>query len=273
MDSLRKDTALSRRAFVRYTGIVAAAGGLGILMPGCTPRSETSSSATATSVEASGAPASSAAAQAQGASSAAAVSSTDPAGSAASSAAGASSQAAQGNAAAGGNRELVLIYSRANENYNVGWVDVGNTMVLAQFIQAKRGCDLFELEPVVPYAEDYQTCIDYALAEQERGGRPELKALPDLSAYDTIFFGFPIWWGDIPMPVYTAIEALGWEGKTIAPFNTHEGSYDGGMFATLARVCAGSTVLDGLTVQGTVAQQQRDTAEQRVDEWLASLGF
>lgn len=90
-------------------------------------------------------------------------------------------------------------------------------------------------------------------------GRPELKALPDLAAYDTIFFGFPVWWGDIPMPVYTAIEALDWTGKTIAPFNTHEGSGSAGMFETLARVCAGATVLDGLTVQGSTAQNQRDT--------------
>ena len=92
-----------------------------------------------------------------------------------------------------------------------------------------------------------------------------------MASYDTIFFGFPVWWGDIPMPVYTAIEALDWSGKTIAPFNTHEGSGSAGMFETLARVCAGATVLDGLTVQGSTAQNQRDTAEANVDEWLGSL--
>ena len=174
---------------------------------------------------------------------------------------------------AGPAKELVLIFSRADENYNVGYVETGNTMVIAQFVQEKTGADMFELEPAQPYAADYQTCIDYALEEQERGGRPELKALPDLSAYETVYFGFPVWWGDIPMPVYTAIEALDWQGKTIAPFNTHEGSGNAGMFATLARVCEGSTVLEGLTIQGTVAQQQRDAAEARVDEWLAGLGL
>ena len=170
-------------------------------------------------------------------------------------------------------KELVLVFSRADENYKVGYVEVGNTMVLAQFVQQKRGADLFELQPVRPYAADYQTCIDYVLEEQKRAGRPQLKELPDLTNYDTIFFGFPVWWGDIPMPVYTAIESLDRNGKTIVPFNTHEGSGDAGMFSTLARVCAGATVLKGLTVAGTVAQNQRDTAEQHVDEWLAGLAL
>lgn len=171
------------------------------------------------------------------------------------------------------NNALVLIYSRADENYNVGYIETGNTMVLAQFIQQKTGADLFELKPATPYPADYQACIDQALAEQDRGDRPAIAELPDLSAYNTVYFGFPVWWGDIPMPVYTAIEALDWQGKTIAPFNTHEGSGSAGMFGTLARVCVGSTVLDGLTVQGSTAQNQRDVAEQRVDEWLEGLGL
>lgn len=171
------------------------------------------------------------------------------------------------------NDALVLIYSRADENYNVGYIETGNTMVLAQFIQQKTGADLFELKPATPYPADYQACIDQALAEQDRGDRPAIVELPDLSRYSTIYFGFPVWWGDIPMPVYTAIEALDWQGKTIAPFNTHEGSGSAGMFGTLARICEGSTVLDGLTVQGATAQNQRDMAEQRVDEWLEGLGL
>ncbi|MBQ9068518.1 MAG: hypothetical protein IJ131_05560 [Eggerthellaceae bacterium] len=168
---------------------------------------------------------------------------------------------------------LVLIYSRADENYNVGYIETGNTMVLAQFIQQKIGADLFELKPATPYPADYQTCIDQALAEQDRGDRPAIAQLPDLSGYSTIYFGFPVWWGDIPMPVYTAIEALDWQDKTIAPFNTHEGSGSAGMFNTLAVVCEGSTVLEGLTVQGSTAQNQRDVTEQRVDEWLSNLAL
>ena len=154
----------------------------------------------------------------------------------------------------------------------MGYIDVGNTMVLAQFIQEKTGADLFELVPSEPYPVEYQACIDQAIAEQERGDRPAIAELPDLSSYETIYFGFPVWWGDIPMPVYTAIEALDWAGKDIRPFNTHEGSGSAGMFSTLAQICSGATVADGLTVQGSVAQNDRERAEGLVDEWLAGFG-
>ena len=110
-----------------------------------------------------------------------------------------------------------------------------------------------------------------ALEEQNANARPELKAMPDISGYNTIYFGFPCWWGDLPMPVYTALEALDWNGKTISPFNTHAGSGESGMFSKVAGTCAGSTVTEGLTVEGTVAQNDRITAESDVDAWLASL--
>ncbi|MCR4871340.1 MAG: hypothetical protein K5859_08595, partial [Atopobiaceae bacterium] len=89
----------------------------------------------------------------------------------------------------------------------------------------------------------------------------------------TIFFGFPCWWGDLPMPVYTAIEALDWNGKTICPFNTHEGSGEAGMFSTLEAVCEGATVTDGLTVRGQDAQNDREGTQSKVDAWLSELGM
>ena len=166
---------------------------------------------------------------------------------------------------------LVLIFSRAGENYSVGKVEVGNTMVLAQMIAEKTGADLFELERATAYPADYDACCDEALAEQHAGARPELKALPDLAGYDTVYFGFPCWWGDLPMPVYTAVEALDWSGKTISPFNTHEGSGESGMFSRLKKKCAGATVTAGLTVSGSTAQRNRESAEKSVDSWLEKL--
>lgn len=243
---------ISRRSFLKLS--LVAGGSAAVGLAGCASGASSSASA---------GPASAASASAAGSSAEA----TDAA------ASNAASSASSETAAQGASNKLVLIFSRADENYVVGTVDVGNTMVLAQFIQQKTGADLFELEPVVPYAADYQTCIDYALEEQKNDARPKLKGLPDLAQYDTVYFGFPVWWGDIPMPVYTAIEALDWHGKTIAPFNTHEGSGDAGMFETLKRVCAGATVLDGLTMEGHVAQQDRERAESGVDEWLAGLGI
>lgn len=166
---------------------------------------------------------------------------------------------------------LVLVFSRAGENYGVGTVKVGNTMVLAQIIAQKTGADLFEIERAESYPEAYDACCDEALEEKNSDARPELASMPDLSGYDTVYLGFPCWWGDMPMPVHAAIEALDWDGKTICPFNTHAGSGDADMFDTVARKCAGATVMDGLSVAGTTAQEDRAAAESQIDTWLASL--
>lgn len=174
-------------------------------------------------------------------------------------------------ATSGTGNSLVLVFSRADENMGVGTVETGNTMVLAQMIAKKTGADLFEIERVTAYPAGYDDCCDEALEEQRANDRPDLKALPDIAGYDTVYFGFPCWWGDLPMPVYTAVEALDWNGKTISPFNTHEGSGESGMFSTLASKCTGATVTDGLTMTGTKAQNNRSEAESEVDSWLASL--
>ena len=166
---------------------------------------------------------------------------------------------------------LVLVFSRAGENYGVGTVEVGNTMVLARMLAEKTDADLFEIERAEPYPEAYDACCDEALVEKNSGARPELAEMPDLSGYDTVYLGFPCWWGDMPMPVYTAIEALDWGGKTICPFNTHAGSGEADMFATVTRKCAGATATSGFTMSGTTAQNDRNTAESQIDNWLASL--
>ena len=183
----------------------------------------------------------------------------------------ASSTASGSESAEGKADSLVLIFSRAGENYGVGTVEVGNTMVLAQMVAEKTGAALFEIERATPYPESYDACCDEALEEQRAGARPALKAMPDISAYKTVYFGFPCWWGDLPMPVYTAIEALDWNGKVICPFNTHAGSGESGMFSTLAAKCEGAAVMAGLTLSGEVAQNDRSAAESSVDSWLASL--
>ena len=192
--------------------------------------------------------------------------------SAASASAPASANSASASQSAAAKKDsLVLIFSRADENYGVGTVEVGNTMVLAQMIAEKTGSDLFEIERITPYPEGYDACCDEALEEQHAGARPELKAMPDISGYKTIYFGFPCWWGDLPMPVYTAIEALDWNGKTVSPFNTHAGSGESGMFSTLTAKCSGATVTPGLTMSGETAQNDRASADSQVDSWLASL--
>lgn len=247
------DNNVSRRCFLQVAGITAA--GAAIALVGCgKSRSEDDASASTSS------------------NSSAATSSPDKTEVEESNDASSTSQDSTSQEPASDTKSLVLVFSRADENYGVGTVEVGNTMVLAQMIAEKTVSDLFEIERVTAYPASYDACCDEALEEQHADARPELKSMPDISGYDTIYFGFPCWWGDLPMPVYTAIEALDWNGKTISPFNTHAGSGESGMFSTLASKCAGATVTSGLTLSGETAQNDRAEAEASVDSWLSSLG-
>lgn len=124
--------------------------------------------------------------------------------------------------------KLIVFYSRAGENYFGGqyrWVTVGNTEKAAQMIAEVVGGELFKIQQKVPYAEDYETCIRQAKADQQIHARPELETLlGSLEGYDEIYLGYPNYWGDLPMAVYSFLEAFDWTGKTIRPFCTHEGS-------------------------------------------------
>jgi flavodoxin len=122
-------------------------------------------------------------------------------------------------------KSLVVYFSRADENYNVGKVEVGNTELLAHEIAAKTGADEFKIEPVKAYPENYMECVELATREKESGARPEYVGdVADFSQYDTVFLGYPIWWGDLPMVVYSFIEKHDFGGKTVIPFATSGGS-------------------------------------------------
>ena len=170
-------------------------------------------------------------------------------------------------------KTLVVVFSRADENYNVGTITKGNTMILAEMIASKTGADLFELKPAKKYPADYDTCIDVAKKELNAGARPAIAEDKDVSEYDTIFFGYPIWWGDLPMCFYTFIEGHDWNGKKIIPFCTHEGSGLAGTERNLKRVLKGAEVMKGLAVRGSTAQNDRAASEKAIDSWLKSLGM
>lgn len=178
-----------------------------------------------------------------------------------------------GSAYAAEAKSLVLIFSRADENYRVGYIKVGNTMKLAQMIAEKTGAELFEIKPAVKYPADYETCIDVAKKEQNANARPAFLEDKDISGYDTIYFGYPVWWGDIPMCLYTFIEAHDWNGKTIAPFCTSEGSGMGRTEGTLRSIMKGAKVLKGVYVSGSSAQKGGSGVERTMDRWLKGLGL
>lgn len=167
---------------------------------------------------------------------------------------------------------LVALYSRAGENYAVGNVKVGNTQVLAEEIAAQTGGTLFQIKPVKAYPEGYDECTRVAKTEKESGARPEIVDDTNVEDYDVIFIGYPNWWSDAPMPVYTFIEKHNWQGKTVIPFCTHEGSGLNNS-AQIEAAVQGATVLEGLGMYGHKAQKQREEAKKEVQKWLKGLGF
>lgn len=163
---------------------------------------------------------------------------------------------------------LVAFFSRADENYAVGTIEKGNTQIVAEMIAAEKKADMFHIETVKPYPAKYNECIDVAMNEKRANARPEIKGEVNIADYDIIFLGYPNWWGEMPMAVYTFIERHDWHGKTVVPFCTHEGSGLSGTVQLIRNACEGATVVDGLAVKGSVAQNDRNAALKVVKEWL-----
>lgn len=168
---------------------------------------------------------------------------------------------------------LVAVFSKTGEQYNVGVIQEGNTMIVAKMIVAATGADLFEIRPAKAYPESYDETTDVAKKELRAGARPELAEDKDIGAYDTVFLGYPIWWGEMPTAVFTFLESHDWKGKTVIPFATHEGSGMGRTQESLRKTLPDATILSGLAVRGAVAQNERAQAQQAVTEWLAKLGL
>ena len=166
---------------------------------------------------------------------------------------------------------LIVYYSRKGENYWAGGVkdlEKGNTERVAEFVQEAVGGDLFEIQTVKDYPADYYACIEEAKAELRADARPEHQAYPEsLDAYDTVFLGYPNWWGTCPMCVLTFLERFDLAGKRIIPFCTNEGSGMGVSEKRLKEVCTGAKVESGLSVIGNQAAGSRD----RVMAWARKM--
>lgn len=123
---------------------------------------------------------------------------------------------------------LIAYFSRADQNYFGGRlknISVGNTEQAARILEKITGADMFKIEPVQPYSKDYNICTSQAQEDQLRNARPELTHYPEsIDQYDVIYLGYPNYWGTMPMQVFTFLEHFDFNGKTICPFCTHEGS-------------------------------------------------
>jgi flavodoxin len=145
----------------------------------------------------------------------------------------------------------------------------GNTRKVAGQIQKMTGGDIFEIQVVVPYPDNYDAAVKLADQERKSNDKPELKTQVDnIKNYDVIFIGHPIWWSGIPAPIRSFLSDYDFSGKIIAPFCTHEGSKSGHSVADISKLCPGATVLEGLAIRhGEDAKK----SEGEVSEWLGKI--
>lgn len=173
-------------------------------------------------------------------------------------------------------KTLLIFFSRAGYNYGVSEKQkIGNTKIVAGIIKELINCDEYELATKKEYPVEYDPCTQVAKKELEQNARPEMKneTLPDLTKYDTILFGFPIWWGTYPMVFNTFFEKLpkdAFKDKHIGVFCTHEGSRLGNSMNDIKTRCAGAKSIDsGLALIGSSAPKSK----QQVTAWLKKLGY
>ena len=148
---------------------------------------------------------------------------------------------------------------------------MGNVEYFASVIQKNTGADVFRIEPKVPYTKEHKALVAQAKQELLKSARPEIKGrIENLDSYDTIFFGYPNWWGDMPMILYTFLDQYDLSGKTIVPFNVHGGSGFSDTIQEIARKEQGANVKsDGLSISRDDIQDSEST----IVNWLKKLGY
>lgn len=159
-------------------------------------------------------------------------------------------------------KNLVIYYSRKGENYfdgNIKYISQGNSEICAQYIKDAIAADLFEIDTVKEYSQDYMVCTQEAKVERDNNEHPKLKKyLEDISDYDNIFILGPCWWGTFPMAIFSQLEKLDFTGKTIAPLMTHEGSGLGSSESDLKKYCQGANLTKGLAIYGNRVKESKD---------------
>ena len=152
----------------------------------------------------------------------------------------------------------------------------GTTKGVAEKLAEGLSADLYEIVPEEPYTDADLNWNDSksrtSVEMDDPACRPAIAGeLPDLTGYDTVFIGYPIWWGEIPNIVYTFMEGYDFAGKTVIPFNTHEGSGQSGTQRVIENALPGSTVLQGLAIQGKVAQEDPERTKALIEPWLEGM--
>ena len=164
-------------------------------------------------------------------------------------------------------KSLIIYFSRADENYfggEIKYIDKGNTEVIAEYIKELVGADIFKVEPVNPYPTNYTECIEEAKIRTKEHNAPIKENIPDISEYEVIYVGSPIYWGGMPEELFTALSNHDYNGKIIRPFTTHEGSGLSGVPNQLKEICTGAEITEGLAIIGS----QANNSKTKVEEWI-----
>ena len=160
-------------------------------------------------------------------------------------------------------KSLIIYFSRADENYSVGYIEKGNTEYVAEYVKEFTNADMFKVEPLVPYAKDYKTCIKEA--KMRIGNAPIKATISDISKYEVIYIMTPIYWGTYAPELETAIKNLDFSGKIIRIITTHEGSGLANVVKDIKNICNGAIVLDdALAIVGSEAKESKN----QIEHWI-----
>ena len=168
------------------------------------------------------------------------------------------------------NKKLVVYFSYKGENYSKGRIvnlEKGNTEIAAEMISSIIDADIFEIIADKKYPIKYDDCIEIAKKELRENSKIKLKQDIDIKEYDTIFVGYPNWWGTMPMPVWSFLEGKDFTDKKILPFCTHEGSGLGKSESDIKKLTSGAEVLKGLAINGS----EVNSSEEKIKKWLEEV--
>ena len=164
------------------------------------------------------------------------------------------------------NENLIIYFSRNGENYGVGYIQKGNTEVVCEYLKELIDADVFKVESLVPYSDEYKKCI--VEAKERIGNAPIKKEINDISKYKIIYIMTPIYWGTYAPEIETAIKNLDFTGKEIRIITTHEGSHLGRVVEDIKKICKNGYVNENaLSIFGSSASLSKNV----VINWLNSF--
>ena len=165
-------------------------------------------------------------------------------------------------------KSIVIFFSHAGDNYSVGVIDTGNTKIVADYISEITGADQFEIVTHKYDGMAYTPLIELAKKEAAAGELPPYEGTaPDLSGYDTVFIGGPVWWGTYPQVMFTLFKDINLDGKTVIPFTTHEGSGLASCASDVRKAFPKAKVTGEFSIYGHEVRG----GKAKVEKWLKGL--